>query len=176
MPRLLLLRHAKSSWDDFSLEDFERPLNTRGRRTAPLIGRYIADNDMVPDRILCSASARTRETLALIQPEFQTERTALFLDDLYDGSEGTYTSLIRAHGGDAATLLVVGHNPATQMTALELIGDGAAPTMRAIDDKFPTAALVVIDFDVDDWDEISPKTGHLIEFIRPRELATEDGA
>ena len=104
MPRLLLLRHAKSSWGDASLEDFDRPLNTRGRAASPQMGRYMAKKNYVPDHILCSTSRRTRETLAYLLPHFRAEQTVHFVDELYFDGEYDYIEQIqkiRRHGGNA---------------------------------------------------------------------------
>ncbi len=176
MPRLLLMRHAKSSWGDMSLDDFDRPLNSRGREAAPRIGRYLAAKDLVPDRILCSSSRRTRETLSDLLPHFRGEQCVKFLDGLYHDSENDYVDLIQAHGGTAETLLVVGHNPATHDTALSLIGRGSQDLIEIIKSKYPTAALSVIDFDGSSWDELVPRGGHVVDFIRPRDLSSPDDA
>lgn len=176
MPRLLLLRHAKSSWGDASLDDFDRPLNSRGRAAAPQIGRYMARNNLVPDRILCSSSRRTRETLADLLPEFRGEQCVRFLDDLYHESEYDYVGLIRNHGGSAEILLVIGHNPATHDTALSLIGRGPDELIDRIETKYPTAALSVIDFNGTSWQEITPHGGQVVDFIRPRDLDSDDDA
>ena len=176
MPRLLLLRHAKSSWGDASLEDFDRPLNARGREAAPRIGRYMARNGLEPDRILCSSSHRTRETLAYLITEFRVEHCVQFMDDLYNYSEHNYAELIKAHGGAAKSLLVIGHNPATHETALAFAGSGPRDTIDAIEDKYPTAALTIIDFDQPTWADIVPDQGRVVGFVRPRDLASRDDA
>lgn len=170
MVRLLLLRHAKSSWDEPGLSDYERPLNLRGRAAAPLMGRHMADHSLLPDRVLCSAARRTRETFAGILGFMSGEFDARFLRSIYMASEGSYLPILRSHGGTARRLMLIGHNPAIQDTALALIGRGNPDLLDPIRDKFPTASLAVIDFDLDDWARLQPGTGRIVAFFRPREL------
>lgn len=176
MPRLMLLRHAKSSSDDATLDDFERPLNSRGRRAAPLMGRHMAAHRLLPQKIVCSSARRTRETLAGLLAYLPEDLDLRVTRDLYEVSEDRYLDLIRAQGGTARSLLVVGHNPALQDTALTLIGHGNPSLVDDIREKFPTAALAVIDFDAKRWVDVEPRTGRVVAFFRPRELEMVDGA
>lgn len=175
MPRLLLLRHAKSSWDDPEIDDFDRPLNTRGRRSAPLMGRHCAQHSLLPQTILCSSARRTRETLAGIIPYFEEDLTIRTTRDLYMTSQDAHIELIRSHGDTARTLMVIGHNPTLRDLAITLVGSGN-PALRAeLDEKFPTAAVAVIDFDARNWVDIAAGGGRLVAFFRPRELFMIDG-
>ncbi|MES0882641.1 SixA phosphatase family protein [Roseibium sp. SCP14] len=168
--RLLLLRHAKSDWGDPSLADIDRPLNRRGKSAAVEMSRYMKTERLLPNRILCSTSQRTRETLAKLLPYLQQETQILLLSDLYRQSEDDYTDLIRKHGSRAQNLMIIGHNPATEETAFALAGTGNADAMNDLQVKYPTAALSVIDFDISDWSDLKPKTGHLERFVKPRDL------
>ncbi len=174
MARLLLLRHAKSSWDDARLGDYDRPLNVRGRASAPLMGRHIADHALAPDRVICSGARRTRETLAGILPHLSGDMEVSILRSLYEVGEEGYLGLIRRHGGKARTLLLVGHNPAIQETAISLIGSGNPEIIDEIGVKFPTAALAVIDVALADWRNLEPGSGRVVAFFRPRELDLVD--
>eukprot|EP01037_Dinobryon_pediforme_P032393 gene32393-37309_t len=107
MPRLMLLRHAKSSWDDSEISDFDRPLNTRGRRSAPLMGRHCSQHNLVPARILCSSARRTRETFAGLLPYFSEDLDVHLTRDLYMTPAERYLELIRRHGGTARSLMGV---------------------------------------------------------------------
>ena len=138
--RLILLRHAKSDWEVSGLRDFDRPLSSRGNRAAPMVGRNLTDNALDPDRILCSTARRTRETLAHILPLLFGEANIGLLNALYDGSEQDYIGLIRDYGGTASTLMVIGHNPATEETALRLSETRTGPIAADMMAKFPTAA------------------------------------
>lgn len=174
MRRLLLLRHAKSSWDDSALEDFDRPLSLRGRSSAPGMGRHMADHSLVPDRVLCSTARRTRDTFAGILPFLTADLDVRFLSALYEAGESTMLSLIRKHGSEARALLVIGHNPGIADTALKLVGRGNPAFAEQIRDKFPTAGLAVIDFDGERWADVGPGSGRIVAFFRPRELAAVD--
>lgn len=124
----------------------------------------------MPNRILCSTSQRTRETLAKLLPYLQQEAQILLLSDLYQQSEEDYSGLIRKHGGRAQNLLLIGHNPATEETAFSLAGTGKTDAMNDLQVKYPTAALAVIDFDINDWSDLKARTGHLERFVKPRDL------
>jgi phosphohistidine phosphatase len=176
MLRLLLLRHAKSSWADPGMANRDRPLAPRGRRAAERMAGVIAARaDLSPDRILCSPTRRTRETLAPLSSHIGDASRALFLDELYEPAAGDYRHVVASHGGSSRHLLVIGHNPAIQATALSLVGSADDKTALQIAAKFPTAALAVIGFDTRTWSEIQPKSGRLEAFIRPRDLEEADG-
>ena len=167
MPRLFLLRHAKSSWDDVSADDFDRPLNARGRAAAPVMGSHIAAHGLTPEKILCSSARRARETLAALLPHLDEDIDVRLTRELYLAGEDRMIDQIRAHGGTATKLLVIGHDPGIRDTALALLGDGASPIHDAIAAKFPTAALLVIDFPAVKWVDIEPATGRAVAFLRP---------
>ncbi|MEJ1161687.1 SixA phosphatase family protein [Prosthecomicrobium sp. N25] len=175
MPRLLLLRHAKSSWDDEGAEDFDRPLSSRGRRAAPLMGRHMAAHGLVPQKVVCSSARRSRETLAGLLPYLAQDLDLRVTRDLYEASEDRCLDLLRAQGGNARTLLMIGHNPGIQDAALMLVGSGNPSLVDDIREKFPTGALAVIDFDAKRWVDVEPRTGRIVAFFRPRELALVDG-
>jgi len=168
MPRLLLLRHAKSSWDVVSADAFDRPLNPRGRSAAPVMGSHIAVHGFAPDKILCSSARRTRETLAALLPYLDDDIEIRLTRDLYLAGEDRMIDQIRAHGGDAKRVLVIGHNPGLQETALALAGDGDPAMLEKLAEKFPTAGLVVIDFPAVKWVDIEPRTGKVVGFLKPR--------
>lgn len=176
MSRLFLLRHAKSSWDATGVPDFDRPLNIRGRNAVPLMGRHMADHALMPDRVLCSSARRTRETFGGLLPFLRGDFDARFLTSIYDCGSGTYLSILRRHGGEARTLMLIGHNPVIQETACSLIGRGNPEILAQIREKYPTAGLAVIDFEHDDWSSLEPGTGRIVAFFRPRELEVVDGS
>lgn len=168
--RLLLLRHAKSAWDVAGLADFDRPLAPRGRRAATMIGEHLAAHRLAPDRILCSAARRTRETLMGLMPMIGTDLDIRILRGLYEVGADAYIDTIGALGGNSRHLMLIGHNPTMQDTAIELIGSGNPVLREEISDKFPTGGLAIIDFDIHKWSELRPKTGRIVAFFRPREL------
>lgn len=170
MLTLLLLRHAKSSWDDPELEDFERPLAKRGTRAAHQIGALLADEDLKPDLVLCSGAVRTRATLTLLLPALgQPPPEIVYDDDLYLAAPAVILESIR-RAGQARRLMVIGHNPGLHALALSLVGDGSRRDISALATKLPTAALAVIDFDCADWSEARPAAGRLKRYVTPRTL------
>lgn len=171
--RLLLLRHAKSDWGDQELADIDRPLNSRGKSAAITMARYLREQKLLPNVILCSTAQRTRETLARLMPHLPQEAHIELMSDLYWQSEDSYATLISKHGGRAQNVMVIGHNPATEDTALDLVGTSAPDALSDLQEKYPTAALAVIDFDFTDWSELAPGTGHLERFVKPRDLQSE---
>lgn len=172
MKRLLLLRHAKSAWDDPGLDDFERPLASRGVAAAPLVGRWLKAQDLAPDLVLCSPAVRAVETWELIAPLFGSGGQVKFEQGLYEAGAGAGGLLCRLHRlkEDPATLLLLGHNPALQELARTLCGTGEEKPMARLAKKFPTAAVAVIRFDVDAWADVAPGAGYLEAFETPKRL------
>lgn len=170
MKRLLLFRHAKSSWSERGLADHDRPLAGRGRRAAPAMGRAIAELDLVPQRVLCSTSLRTRQTLALAAEAWPASVEIDYLTGLYHAGSATLEQAVCRHGSDAESLMLVGHQPGLQEFALELIAQSERAAQARLEAKFPTAALAVIEFRLDDWRDFSGVAGRLIRYIRPRDL------
>jgi phosphohistidine phosphatase len=170
MLRLLLLRHAKSSWAESGAADVDRPLAPRGRGAAERMAVELAREEYRPDRVLCSPARRTRETLAFVLPNLTDMNRVSITDELYEPAQGDYRDVIAAFGGDARRLLVIGHNPSIQITALRLVGSADAQTADRLAAKFPTAALAAIDFDFRSWRQLRPGSGRLIAFLRPKDL------
>jgi len=170
MKTLLLLRHAKSSWDNPGGRDFDRPLAPRGRRTAPLIGGHLRDRQLLPDLVLCSTARRARETYDLVVPAVGGS-TIQFEQALYLATPATLLRLVQATPATVERLLVVGHNPGLQQFAGLLAGSGDGAARERLQAKFPTAALAIITFPGAGWAEIAPGAGQLESFVVPRDLA-----
>lgn len=173
MLTLTLLRHAKSSWDSVELEDFDRPLNDRGRKAAPAAARDLVRLKLLPDLILCSTARRTRETLALVLPELGKAKAAvkpsvIFEDDLYLAFVTALLERIRRIEDGPRSVLLVGHNPGLQGLALALIGAGEGEDIAALADKFPTAAIAAMTFEAERWAAVEPAGGRLIHFVTPK--------
>jgi phosphohistidine phosphatase len=174
MIRLLLLRHAKSDWSDAGLDDRDRPLSKRGRESAPVIAGYMREMELAPDLVLSSPATRTRQTLSLVLDKLGRSPEIVFDEALYDfGSGARLLEAITEHGGDAKTLMLVGHNPAVQQLASMLAGTGEPELMAAMEGKFPTAALAVIDFEAEAWSAIKAGKGTLAAFVTPKGLASD---
>lgn len=174
MLRLMLLRHAKSSWIGTTQSDFDRTLNDRGRRSSTLMGQHLSDHNLTPERIFCSTAQRCRETLANLLPHWPAALEINTTRGLYDAMDGDYIEYIHAFGGSARSLMLIGHNSATQDTALTLTGSGNPDLIEQMEDKFPTAALAVIDFSQVDWSTLTAGSGRLVAFVRPRDLVAND--
>jgi phosphohistidine phosphatase len=175
MPRLLLLRHAKAAAGSSGAPDFDRPLTAQGRRSATLVGEHIAKHRLEPDRILCSASRRTRETLAALLPHLSGDADIRIARSLYEPIAGHYCDIIGRFGLTAQTLLLIGHNPGMQDTAEMLIGLGNGELRETAVTRFSTAALAVIDFEETRWDEVAAHSGRIVAFFRPRDLELVGG-
>ncbi len=174
MKTLFLLRHAKSSWDDPALSDFDRPLNRRGRATAPLVGQYLAEHNLAPSLILCSAARRTRETLALLLPALAGEMVIRIEQNLYEAGPETLLARVQRAPPETPSILVIGHNPGLEELAADLLADGPAGDIQRLAEKFPTAALAVIQFRVGSWRDVDARSGTLERFVVPPRVERGD--
>lgn len=164
MLRLILVRHAKSAWDDPGLADVDRPLAPRGVAAARWIGETLGAHGWLADRIVCSTARRTRETLELAMarlPADSPPSDLVWSDAVYDRRDHDYLGLLAERGGDARVLMLVGHNSATERTALSLSGSGEPIG------GFPTGGIAVIDCDIPGWMNLVPRCGRLVHFVRP---------
>jgi phosphohistidine phosphatase len=171
MLRLMLLRHAKSSWSSPGLQDAARPLTDRGEATARLMGVYMARHSLVPERVLCSPARRTRETWAGIAAQWPPDIDVVFDRRLYAATPQVVLSVVRAQDSAARSLLVIGHNPGLQEAAELLIASGDVELRERLREKFPTAALAVIDFTIDTWSGVHERSGRLDRYVTPRSIA-----
>ena len=170
--RLMLLRHAKSSWDNPVLDDIDRPLAPRGLRDAPLMGRFMRREGLIPDRVLCSPALRARQTWELAQQALGAQPPLEVVEMLYAFGDGRpLLQAARRFGGEARTLLLVGHNEAMHELAVALAQSGEDATLQRLRKKFPTAALAVIDLPIAGWEELSGfVAGRLVRYVRPKDL------
>lgn len=170
MLTLSLLRHAKSSWADARLKDIERPLNERGEKAAPRVGALMARRGLTPDLVLCSPAVRTRQTLDLVLPYLKEAPTVLYEDALYLASPATLLKRVHQVGSWVRHTMVVGHDPGMHLLALELASSGPDEDLQALAEKFPTAGLAVIVFEVQRWTKVKPGGGRLELFAAPKRL------
>lgn len=167
--RLMLLRHAKSDWPE-GVEDHERPLAQRGRKAAPRMGAYLRQEGLVPDRALVSSAKRTRETWELVEKELGSDVAEDFVAQIYEAPTDRLVEVVRSCSDRDRRLLLVGHNPGLADLAVALC-DGSSPDAIArIRQKFPTAGLVVIDFEATSWKDVARGSGRLERFVSPRSL------
>ena len=170
MRTLLLLRHAKSSWENAGLADVDRPLAPRGRRVAPLMARRMVEQGWVPDLVLCSQALRVRQTWQLMAPLLGEAIPCKTLRSLYPGAPSRLLMALHRAPPEAGTLLLIGHNPGLEMLATDLCGRGSEQALARMSAKFPTAGLAVIRFDGDDWSDLASGGGRLEAFVRPKDV------
>lgn len=160
MPRLVLIRHAKSSWTDPNLTDFERPLNQRGLRDAPEMGQRLACNGFSPSLVLVSTAVRAQETAAHLLTAAGVDEHKVMTDPaLYGATLGDLLAIVNALDDKDACVAVVGHNPGMSYLAGYLSQTPIG--------ELPTAAVVTLDFDCR-WSEVLERTGTLIDFDFPK--------
>lgn len=166
---LLLLRHAKSSWDE-PLPDPMRPLAPRGRKAAPRMGAYMARNGLIPQRVLCSHARRAVETWELVAERLKADPVVEIREDLYHAHPESLLTLLQALTDSEDTVLMVGHNPTFEDLARDLTGGGDPEAIQELRRKYPTGALATLDFRVPSWDEVRVGEGYLRDFMRPKAL------
>ena len=170
MKTLFVLRHAKSDWSTPGQDDHERPLAERGERAALVMGRYMAQRGYHPDFILCSDARRAADTCAIVTsqwkmvPPIEAERS-LYLA----GRTGVLNRLgavVSRHAG----VMIVGHNPDLHEVVTGLAQSGPAEWLQSATDKFPTAALAVLELPVEHWREAAKTGGTLVDYATPKTL------
>jgi phosphohistidine phosphatase len=172
MRQLLLLRHAKSSWDDPRLSDHARPLNARGRRAAAGMAAAMRDLGLSPDIVLVSSARRTLQTLEALAP---LEGSPLIepMDDLYLAPWPRLLDVLREVRETVRGVLLIGHNPGLHELAMALAGPGTmaggSPMARRLAEGYPTASLC--EFSVaTPWRALDPGGARLLRFLTPAEL------
>jgi phosphohistidine phosphatase len=166
--RLVLLRHAKSAWDDPTLRDRDRPLAPRGRKAAKRVGRWAKKHEIRPQLVVCSSAVRARQTLERVLPGLG--EPAVWIEvALYGASAETLLARVRALPEEVDEAMLVGHNPGLQDLALLLAVPGRRRDRARV--NVPTGALVELELEAGRWGEVSPGEARLTRFVVPRELA-----
>jgi phosphohistidine phosphatase len=171
MRRLLLLRHAKAERPVPLGQDRDRKLAPRGREDAPKLGAFMVRHALIPERVIVSTAKRARETWDLVAAAIGKSPPAEFDERIYEAAPQAILKVIKESNPKVHTLLIVGHNPGLQELAAELIASGNLEARQQLNEKFPTAGLVVIDFALDDWTRLHAHAGRLDHFVSPRSLA-----
>lgn len=159
MKKLLIMRHAKSSWD-LPLSDIQRPLNERGLKNAPEMGKRIMKSKVIPEVIYSSDAVRAYTTAQLVRDTINPEIPIQIESKIYDSTLQTLLKIIENFPNDNNTILMIGHNPTVSLLANYLAGDNIG--------YFATATIACLEFDFDNWNEISGNTGKLIFFDFPK--------
>lgn len=175
MKRLILLRHAKSSWDDPIARDFDRPLNQRGRKAARTVGREMKAQGLGWDRAIASPAVRVVETLADVAEGYGSAIEPDWDKRVYLATLETLLDLLHEVGDDSDALLLVGHNPGLETLALHLTGEDEDGLRHEIEVKYPTGTVAEIAIPVDHWRDLAEGLGRVARFIRPRDLDPELG-
>ena len=123
MKTIFLLRHAKSSWDDVSLDDFDRPLSPRGIKSCKKIGKYLKKNRLIPDIVYCSSAMRAKQTWELVNRIVEKKENILYEDSLYMSDFSNFINIIKKTKNNFKNLMFVSHNPGIENLALELSKD-----------------------------------------------------
>ena len=160
MKTLYVMRHAKSSWADAELADFDRPLNDRGYRDAPFMGNVMRENGYAPDVILSSPAVRARETSRLAKGGGDLDGELMFDDRIYEASPQTLRQAVSEVDDKNTSAMIVGHNPGVE---------GFIRFLTGTLEPMPTAALAVIELNIESWSDIAANSGKLIKTIRPKD-------
>lgn len=162
MKTLYLLRHAKSSWKEPGLEDFDRPLNGRGKEAAPLVGRLIRKRKLKVDLLISSPAERARQTALLVSEAAGLKAAQLFDERIYEADAARLLEVVSQAAESAEALMLVGHNPGMEELLTLLTGESR---------PMPTAALACVVLDVEKWAKVRERAGRLEWLVRPKDLA-----
>jgi len=164
MKTLYLLRHAKSSWKEPGLEDFDRPLNGRGQDAAPLVGRFIRKKKLTVDLLLSSPAARARQTASLVREAAGLSAALLFDERIYEADAARLLEVVSQAAESADALMLVGHNPGLEELLRLLTGE---------ERQMQTAALACVELDVEKWAKTRERAGRLEWLVRPKDLSED---
>ena len=161
MKKIYLIRHAKSSWKNETVDDFERVLNSRGKRDVVFMGRRLKMFDVKPDIIYASPAKRAEKTAKEIAREIDYDKKKIkSIDTLYESSYEKYLELIHETDDSYSSIFIIAHNPTITEVGERLSG--------AILSNIPTCAIVCISFDVESFKEITEESGHILFFDYPK--------
>lgn len=163
MKTLLLMRHAKSSWKDESLDDHDRPLNKRGKRDAPRMGEFLRDQRLVPDYILCSSARRARKTAEAVAFAAGYRGETRITSELYMAPPSRILEILAQTPSQFASVLLLSHNPSLEELLEQLTGQSRAIT---------TAAVAHLQLEIESWSEVTAKSrATLLDLWQPRGLS-----
>lgn len=164
MKRIIIFRHAKSSWNNSSLNDHERPLIKRGINAAHEMGKFIKKENLIPDIIFCSTAERAKQTLELASSEFDKEIETIYKKEIYTDGLNYAISNVKNLPEKLDSVMFVGHSPDCKILTTHFTGNPFPYP------KFSTAGIVVIEFDVNTWNKVKKDKGKLKLFQSPKML------
>lgn len=159
MKKLFIIRHAKSSWKDYSLDDFDRPLNKRGFLNAPLMGKYLKDKNIVPDIILSSPALRAKTTAEIIANKVKYKKQIVYEESIYEVDINTLHNIITSLKNKYNIAFIIGHNPGLNLLVDNYVG---------FDENIPTCGVVELEIKSDSWENINSKNIKLLSFNYPK--------
>lgn len=159
MKRLFIIRHAKSSWDNLSLDDYDRPLNERGLKNAPFMGQVLKQKEILPDIIISSPAKRAMHTAELIANEIGYEKAITPNEYIYEAYVNVLQEIVSYIYDEHDTAFLVGHNPGVTALAY-MLGD--------FKEEMPTCAIVEIEFDCNSWMDVSKQNAKLVAYEYPK--------
>lgn len=165
--QLLLLRHAKSSWEEPGLADRDRPLAPRGHRACELMAKHLAETGIEPDAAVHSPARRARETLEGIRPALGDGTAVWEEPGIYEAGWEDLLGIVQALPAELGSVMLIGHNPGFQELAVALAAGGEG--LERMRRKFPTAALATLSFP-GEWQRLAPRGAVLESFVRPKQL------
>ena len=165
MKKLFIIRHAKSSWRDDTLDDFERPLNKRGKANAPFMGERLKERNIMPDIIISSPAKRAKTTAEIIAKKVNYKKEIVFNQDIYEAEPSALHYILSKLDNKNSVVFLFGHNPELNMMAEIYAG---------FDENIPTCGVVEIEFDCDKWADISAKNAKLVSFDYPKRYEKEE--
>jgi phosphohistidine phosphatase len=161
MKTLYLLRHAKSSWDDPNLSDFDRPLNKRGQKAAPRIGAYLHQEKIKPDLVISSPAVRASQTTELVSAAAGFKTTVRFEPEIYEATPERLLKIVKGIDDAANSAMLVGHNPGFEELLTLLTGESQ---------RMPTAALACLEFKLDKWSDVTASAGKFKSLVKAKDL------
>jgi len=164
LKKILIMRHAKSSWSEQSLKDFERPLNERGVKDAPLMGRYLKELGLIPDQMIGSPAVRAKQTLLKVCEELGKDSNQITWDeDLYFRSTMAYIHALKRVRNQSSVVIITGHYP--------MVSDAVSVLMdKELQNHFSTAAIACLEVDIESWDDLDEGICELKWFVKPKDL------
>ncbi len=164
MKTLYLLRHAKSSWKNPELLDFERPLNRRGKKDAPAMGKFLKSKEVEIELLLCSPAKRACKTAKKVAKEIAyPKQKILYKKEIYEANVADLFGVVQETPNAIASLMIVGHNPSLNDFANLLLSENPI-------ENIPTAGIVAISLSINSWQEIEENTGKLLFFEYPKKI------
>jgi phosphohistidine phosphatase len=172
MRRLILLRHSTAERAEPGRSDQDRVLAPQGRADAAMVGAYLANHSFRPDHVVVSPAARTRETWRQIAAALRLAPEARFDERVYNASAQALFSVAAETPDGLNTVLMVGHNPGLHELAMLLVATGGIDIRERLRENFPTSGIAVIDFALDSWSKLHPRSGRLERFVSPKVIAS----